>query len=109
MTVGGMYAVRLSRLRRPVGSRQKIARVGAFYSTGDGKLELREYGIEDVKRLSDKWRLVAAVEGDQDEVQAIVEIQYQVRPNITIKLNTGLGLTSKAPDFAPEIGVLFSF
>jgi len=86
-----------------------MVKVGAFYSTGDGKLELGEYGIEYVKRLSDKWRLVAAVEGDQDEVQAIVEIQYQVRPNITIKLNSGFGLTSKAPDFAPEIGVLFSF
>src|SRR6266571_2363209 len=104
-----MYAVRLSRLQRPVGSRQKIARVGAFYSTGNGKLELGEYGIEDVKRLSDKWRLVAAVEGDQDEVSAILEVQYQVTPNIMIKLNSGFGLTSKAPEFAPEIGVLFSF
>ena len=49
------------------------------------------------------------MEGDQDEVQAILEIQYQVRPNITIKLNSGFGLTSKAPEFAPEVGVLFSF
>jgi hypothetical protein len=86
-----------------------MVKIGAFYSTGEGKLELGEYGIEYVKRLSDKWRLVAAVEGDQDEVQAILEVQYQVRPNITIKLNSGFGLTSKAPEFAPEIGVLFSF
>ena len=49
------------------------------------------------------------MEGDQDEVQAILEIQYRVRPNITIKLNSGFGLTSKAPEFAPEVGVLFSF
>src|SRR5438093_4049763 len=86
-----------------------MVKIGAFYSTGEGKLELGEYGIEYVKRLSDKWRLVAAVEGDQDEVQAILEVQYQVMPNITIKLNSGFGLTSKAPEFAPEIGVLFSF
>jgi len=86
-----------------------MVKIGAFYSTGEGKLELGEYGIEYVKRLSDQWRLVVAVEGDQDEVQAILEVQYQVRPNITIKLNSGFGLTSKAPEFAPEIGVLFSF
>src|SRR5947208_8702026 len=86
-----------------------MVKIGGFYSTGEEKLELGEYGIEYVKRLSDKWRLVGAVEGDQDEVQAILEIQYQVRPNITIKLNSGFGLTSKAPEFAPEVGVLFSF
>src|SRR2546422_7609155 len=42
-----------------------MVKVGAFYSTGDGKLELGEYGIEYVKRLSDKWRLVAAGESGQ--------------------------------------------
>ena len=35
--------------------------------------------------------------------------QWKLRPNITIKLNSGFGLTSKAPDFAPEVGILFSF
>jgi len=26
-----------------------------------------------------------------------------------LKVNCGFGLTKKAPDFAPEIGILFSF
>ncbi len=79
------------------------------YSAAEGDFEFGEYGIEYVKRLSDRWRLVLAIEGEQDELSAIAEIQWKLRPNITIKLNSGFGLTSKAPDFAPEVGILFSF
>jgi hypothetical protein len=37
------------------------------------------------------------------------EAQWFVRPNVFVKLNSGVGLTSKATDWAPEIGVVFSF
>ena len=43
----------------------------------------------------------------QDEI--IGEVQYALTKNVTIKLNSGFGLTKKAPDFAPEVGILFSF
>jgi len=33
----------------------------------------------------------------------------KVHPRRAPHDNSGFGLTSKAPDFAPEIGVLFSF
>lgn len=79
------------------------------YDTGEDKLELGEYAIEYVKRLSDDWRLVLSIEGEQDEVQFIVEAQWQIARGIVLKLNSGFGLTPKAEDWSPEIGLLFSF
>jgi hypothetical protein len=82
---------------------------GEYSGEEGGTIDFGEYGIEYVKRLSDRWRLVLAVDGKGDEVEGVVEFQWQVSPRITIKLNNGFGLTSKAPDWAPEIGILFSF
>lgn len=86
-----------------------MAKVSYSYLREDTKFEFGEYGIEYVKKLSDQWRLVLSVEGDQDEVEGIVEFQWKPWPNVTIKINNGFGITSKAPDWAPEIGVMISF
>ena len=53
--------------------------------------------------------MFAAVEGSQDEWELITEAQWFLRPNIFLKLNNAVGVTSKATDWAPEIGVMFSF
>jgi hypothetical protein len=92
----------------PWGTFMLKAAVG--YSDGEQKVEFTDWGIEYVKRLSDRWRLVLSVEGSQtDEIEAIAEVQWKLSPNITLKLNSGFGLTDKAPEFAPEVGLLFSF
>ena len=80
-----------------------------FYSTGDRKLELGTYALEYVKRLSPAWRVALAYENDQGEAEIIGEVQYALSKNVVLKINSGFGLTKKAPDVAPEIGVLFSF
>jgi outer membrane putative beta-barrel porin/alpha-amylase len=80
-----------------------------LYSTGEHKLEIGGYALEYVKRLSPAWRMVLAFESEQDERQIIGEVQYAVSKNVMLKVNSGFGLTKKAPDVAPEIGVLFSF
>jgi hypothetical protein len=54
-------------------------------------------------------RFYTGVEGNQDEVEWIVEGQYRLGRHAHLKLNTAFGLTPKAPDFAPEIGIMFSF
>ncbi len=83
-------------------------RIAAGYT--EGQLELGEYAIEYLKRVSPRWRVLAAVEGEQtDEIAAIVEGQVRLGRHVLLKLNSGFGLTSKAPDVAPEIGLLFSF
>ncbi len=38
----------------------------------------------------------------------IPELQLHVTPSVRIKLNGAFGLTSKASDFAPEVGIMFS-
>jgi hypothetical protein len=36
-------------------------------------------------------------------------VQWQLAPSALLKLNNGFGLTSKAPDLAPEVGIAFSW
>lgn len=77
---------------------------------GKRKFEAGEYAIEYLRRFSRTWRVVAVIEGNQlDEVELIAEAQWHFHPRAFFKLNTGWGLTTNATDFAPEIGVMFSF
>lgn len=72
----------------------------------DKTFEPGEYAIEYLKRISPRWRCVAALEGESDELSFIGEAQYFFTPRFYLKLNSGFGLTQKAPDFAPEIGIM---
>lgn len=74
-----------------------------------GAFEPGEYAVEYLKRLSKRLRVYAGIEGTQDEAELITEAQVFLTPNIFLKLNNAFGVTSKAPDWAPEIGVMFSF
>jgi len=71
--------------------------------------DLGEYAFEYLKRVSPSWRFYAGIEGNTDEVSLITEAQWHVTRNIFVKLNNGLGLTSKATDWTPEVGVVFTF
>jgi len=84
-------------------------RVSAVYTTESDEFESGEYGVEYLKRISDTWRVVAAVEGTEDEVELIGESQHALTESATLKLNAAFGLTKKAGDFAPEIGVMWKF
>jgi hypothetical protein len=46
------------------------------------------------------------IEGEQDEV---TNLQFHVSKHAFIRINNGFGVTSEAPDYAPEIGVLLHF
>ena len=84
-------------------------RVSLKYDAEDGKVEAGEFALEYLKRTSRKWRWVATLEGEDDEISVIGEGQLTLSRYAVLKLNCGFGLTSKAPDFAPEIGVIFNF
>src|SRR6185295_6128839 len=84
------------------------ARAAGIYEQ-DGSVDTDEFAVEYLKRTSATWRWVAAVEGNQDEWAGIGEAQWSLRPRTYLKLNAAVGLTDKAPDFAPEMGVMFSF
>jgi hypothetical protein len=84
-------------------------RVAIAWDGADSKLDLGEYAVEYVKRTSPHWRFVATLEGETDEVSLIGEAQWFFASFAYLKLNCGFGLTEKAPDVAPEVGVLFHF
>ncbi len=79
------------------------------YDGEESQVELGEYAVEYLKRVSPGWRLVAAVEGETEDVFLIGEAQWFFSPRAFLKLNCGVGLTEQAPDVAPEVGVLFRF
>lgn len=68
-----------------------------------------EYAVEYLRRLSPSWRVYAGIEGASDELSFIGEVQWHVTPKVFVRINNGIGLTSKATDWAPELGVVFSF
>lgn len=81
-------------------------RVQLAYETGEGAVELGEYAVEIMRDINPHWRLVSAIEGQDDEITLVGEAQWRFAPRAVLKLNCGFGVTEKAPDFAPEIGVL---
>ncbi len=70
--------------------------------------DLGEYAVEYLKRLSPHWRVYVGLEGAQDELSLITEVQWHLTRNVFVRLNNGLGLTSKALDWTPEVGILFT-
>lgn len=84
-------------------------RVALAYDGEDNSGELGEYAFEYLKRVSPQWRLVATLEGESDELSAIGEAQWHFSDRAFLKLNCGFGISEKAPDVAPEVGLLFRF
>lgn len=86
------------------------ARAALEYSRASSSpWDLGEYGVEYLKRLSPKWRVYVGIEGTQDEISLLTEAQWHVLPHGFVRFNNGLGLTSKATDWTPELGILFTF
>ena len=80
-----------------------------FSEASSSHIDVGEYAVEYLRRISPRFRVFLGVEGTQDEVSAIAEAQWSVRPGAVVKLNLGRGLTSKATDWAPEVGILFTW
>ncbi|MGH7561429.1 MAG: hypothetical protein ACRENB_10455 [Gemmatimonadales bacterium] len=72
----------------------------------EGKPEPGEVAIEYLRRISRRLGVYAAVEGTEDEFELITEAKVFLARNVVLKLNSAVGLTSKAPGWAPEVGVM---
>jgi hypothetical protein len=84
--------------------------VRAAAEFSEGVFDAGEYAFEYLRRLSPAWRIVAGIEGNQvDEMSLLTEIQWSMGRRATVKLNNALGLTPNATDFAPEVGIMFTF
>ncbi len=84
-------------------------RTAVEYDRAEDVTEIGEAAVEYLKRINPKWRVFLGVEGAQDEWECIPELQWHFRPNMFLKLNSAFALTSKAEDWAPEIGLMMSF
>lgn len=86
------------------------ARAAVLYeSASSTRWGLGEYGVEYLKRVSPAWRLFAALQGHGNEVTAITEAQWHLTRHVFIRFNQEIGLTSRANDWEPQLGVLFTF
>jgi hypothetical protein len=79
-----------------------------YDAASSSALDVGEFAVEYLKRLSPQWRVYSGIEGTADELSLIAEVQWHVRPNVFVRFNSGFGITSKATDWAPEIGVVFT-
>lgn len=85
------------------------SRFSIGYGAEEGEVELGEYALEYLKRLSRSWRAFAAVEGEDDELSLVLGARWRLGQNVDWLFSSGFGLSEKAEDFAPEIGLMFSF
>jgi hypothetical protein len=81
-------------------------RASVAYAEGP---EIGEYAVEYVRQLSNRVRVYGGVEGTEDEVELITDLQFFLASNVVLKVNNAFGLTKKAATWAPELGVLFRF
>jgi hypothetical protein len=82
------------------------------YTREDRSLNVGETAVEYLKRLSPSLRLHLAVEGGEggapDEWDFVPGLQWRVTDQVFLKFDNALGLSSKATDWAPALGVLFA-
>jgi hypothetical protein len=63
--------------------------------------------LEYLKKVNDWSWIYVGVEGTQDEWELINDLQLDLNRWIFIRGNNAIGITVKATDFAPELGVAF--
>lgn len=90
------------------GFRWGTITVRAAVEQAGGVFDLGEIAVEYYRRLSRAFCVYAGFEGTQDEIEFISEIQWWLSDTVRLKLNNGFGVTSKATDWAPEIGLMIS-
>lgn len=83
------------------------------YNKEPDVLDVGETAIEYLKRLSPAWRLYLGIDGGEggaiDEWDLISGLQWRVTDFAFVKVDNALGISSKATDWAPEVGILFLF
>lgn len=87
-------------------------RVNGEYNREAAHWDLGEFSIEYLKRLSPAWRLNLAFEGGEtgsfDEWDLVSGLRWRIGESVFLKLDNAIGLSPKATDWAPEIGIVVS-
>ena len=92
---------------------EKKTRLGFWndrYASGVTPWDLGEWAVEYLRRIPSGWGFYASLEGQAtDELSLVAEVQRRLGSCATFKLNSSIGLTENATDFAPEAGIMFRF
>jgi hypothetical protein len=91
------------------GFRWGTITVRAAVEQAGGVFDLGEIAVEFYKRLSRRFCIYTGFEGTQDEIEFIAEVQWWLSDTVRFKINNGFGVTSKATDWGPEVGLMISF
>ncbi|MEJ2056072.1 MAG: hypothetical protein P8X42_19330 [Calditrichaceae bacterium] len=81
------------------------------YNRESKGVDIGETAIEYLRKLSDLWRLYIAIEGGEggapDEWIFVSGLQWHFSKYLIIKLDNQLGITPKATDWSPQLGIMF--
>ena len=90
-----------------------MTRVTVEYNHDDKHWDLGEFSLEYLKRLSPAWRVNLGIEGGEtgapDEWDLVTGVQWHLTDLVVLRFDNAYGLSSKATDWAPQIGLMFSF
>jgi hypothetical protein len=85
------------------------ARAAVDYATSSSsRFDLGECALEYIRRPSPAWRVYVGLEGRPDELSLIGDVQWHLSRRAFLRLNSGFGLSRKAADWTPEIGIVFT-
>jgi hypothetical protein len=99
-------------LVRGFGFGTMTIRIAAEYNHEERHPDLGEFAIEYLKRLSRSGHLFVAFEGGEtgamDEWDLVTGIRWRLTPSVAFKFDNALGLSPKATDWAPQVGLMFT-
>ena len=84
-------------------------RISIAYDRAEDEVKIGEYALEYLDKVSDSFRWVATLEGEESDVSMIFETQWRLNNTSFWKIGSGFGVTGDAEDFSPEIGLMMSF
>jgi hypothetical protein len=88
------------------------ARATGEYNRAGKNLDFGEVALGYLKRLDSAWRVYLGVEGGEggamDEWELTPGVQWSPLPTLLVRLESPLGLSSKAADWSPQFGFVFT-
>ena len=87
-------------------------RINLEYNHEGKTLDLGEVSVEYLKRLSTNFRLFLAIEGGEtgsmDEWATVQGFQLRLSNSLFFKFDNTLGISSKADDWVPQVGLMWA-
>jgi hypothetical protein len=97
-------------LVRGFGFGTMTIRIAAEYNHEERHPDLGEFAIEYLRRVSRAGHLYVGFEGGEtgamDEWDLITGVRWRLAPSVALKFDNALGLSAKATDWAPQVGIM---